>query len=102
MHPSPHDVEENELQLGVATSGARPSSELQQQLELGDAELVVEGDRAPKGWRIDRFGTRTVSVPPWSRRPPKVLPEAWLTFSKNYQNELREELRKEDPEGFEA
>ena len=39
-------------------------------VELNSAELMVEGSLAPRGWRIDRFGGRVVSVPPWSRRPP--------------------------------
>ena len=33
------------------------------------AELRQEGKSPPKGWRIDRFGERVVSVPPWSLRP---------------------------------
>ena len=43
-----------------------------------------------------------VSVPPWSRRPPTVLPEARLTFTKKVQNDFRQEWREKDPEGFAA
>ncbi|CAK0819868.1 unnamed protein product [Prorocentrum cordatum] len=74
--------------------------------ELGRAELEVEENRAPKGWRIDTFPhghhTRTISVPPWSRRPPTVLPEAWLMFKKSHQEKLRQEWKEKDPVGFAA
>ena len=43
---------------------------------LQDDEVQPQGIRAPRAWRIDVFDQRQVSVPPWSRRPPAVFPEA--------------------------
>ncbi|CAK0865136.1 unnamed protein product, partial [Prorocentrum cordatum] len=57
---------------------------------LDEAEVKAAGGRPPTGWRIDTFGSRAVSVPPWSRRPPTVYPEAWVMMSKGDQNKLRD------------
>ena len=43
--------------------------------------VVPEAERAKAtGWRIDTFGDRRISVPPWSRRPPDVWPEVWVMW----------------------
>ncbi|CAK0791463.1 unnamed protein product, partial [Prorocentrum cordatum] len=67
---------------------------------LDEAEVKAAGGRPPTGWRIDTFGSRAVSVPPWSRRPPTVYPEAWVMMSKGDQNKLRDEWKEKDPDGF--
>ena len=47
-----------------------PHSPRRELSPVGAAEDQNTGDglRAPAGWRIDVFGKRQVSVPPWSRR----------------------------------
>ena len=60
-------------------------------------ELVVHERAAPKGWRIDVFGTRFVSAPPWSRRPPTVEPEPWITFTRKVQQDMIREWKSQDP-----
>ena len=69
--------------------------------------VLVQGGRAPDGWRIDRFpradGTvRLVPTPPWSRRVPNMEPEDWIATNKRVQNVLREDWKSEDPENFNA
>ena len=63
-------------------------------------ELQVDGTRPPRGWHIDRFGGRLVSVPPWSRRPPDCEPEVWTNLGKKFQDQLRDEWKAKDPAGF--
>ena len=81
--------------------------EAQQLAEALEPEIaVLGGGKAPPGWRIDRFPSlgkvRLVSVPPWSRRPPKCEPEPWIGIGRAAQAELREAWKKEDPAGFQA
>jgi len=69
--------------------------------------VLVQGGRAPDGWRIDRFpradGTvRLVPTPPWSRRVPNMEPEDWIATNKRVQNVLREDWKSEDPENYNA
>ena len=58
------------------------------------------GRRPPAGWRIDVFGARRVSTPPWSLRPPTYEPEVWISFPKSVQKEEREKWKLKDPDGF--
>ena len=67
---------------------------------LADDEISRDGIRAPAGWRIDVFGSRQVSVPPWSRRPPNARPEDWILTNKKRQDELRAAWSTEDPDSF--
>ena len=60
--------------------------------------VVPEGGAPPVGWRIDKFGQRLVSVPPWSRRPPTCWPEAWVGSPKRIKDELRAIWKKDFPE----
>ena len=70
-------------------------------LAIASAEELLVVDRAPpKGWRVDVFGCRTVHVPPWSRRPPTVMPEPWVYMTKKVQNEHIERWRTSDPAAF--
>jgi hypothetical protein len=68
--------------------------------------LAPPGGAPPTGWRVDSFGEgkgrRLVSVPPWSRRPPKVWPEQWVGSPRRVQEQLRADWKKEDPAGYEA
>ena len=63
---------------------------------LQDEEVVPDGKRAPRGWRIDTFGSRSVSVPPWSRRPPDILPEDWMMLSRKDQITWRNDWQLND------
>ena len=82
--PDPEVSDEESAQEGAAEVEAE-AEVAQAAVELDDAELWVDGNRAPRGWIIDRFpGGRTVSALPWSRRPPPLLPEEWLLFKKSY------------------
>ena len=65
-----------------------------------DGEVAVEGNKAPKGWGIDRFGYRTISTPPWSLRPPTMEPELWLCFNKVQKQFFRDKWAAESPEQF--
>ena len=75
-------------------------AELDRGLErLRDEVCARSPAAAPAGWRIDSFERSTgpprlVSVPPWSRRPPDVLPEDWLTVSRRDQIILQGGLAK--------
>ena len=52
-------------------------------VEAVRGEVVVpEGGAPPVGWRIDKFGHRLVSTPPWSRRPHTCWPEQWVGITK--------------------
>ena len=66
---------------------------------LQDDEVQPQGIRAPRAWRIDVFDQRQVSVPPWSRRPPAVFPEAWILYSKREQEAQRALWLASDPAG---
>ena len=68
--------------------------------DAAEAEIKVEDNKPPKGWRTDRFGYRMVSTPPWSLRPPKIEPEVWLIFNKKQKEQLRQEWAQESPEEF--
>jgi hypothetical protein len=62
--------------------------------------IVPEAPDAPAGWRVDRFGARSVAAPPWSRRPPRCHPEVWVMTSRKDQQVLIDEWKAEDPFGF--
>ena len=62
--------------------------------------VAVDSGDAPIGWRVDKFGSRSVAVPPWSRRPPDVYPEAWVMASRGEQRLMIEDWKKKDPEGY--
>ena len=67
--------------------------------------MKVSGKAPPKGWRRDDFGKetvrRTVWTPPWSLRPPTLEPEVWLSLTKKYRDEKRQQWKRDDPKGFE-
>ena len=63
-------------------------------------EQAIDGVRLPTGWRIDTFGKRQVSVPPWSRRPPWIEPETWIMTAKKQQEVDRTEWKEKDPDSF--
>ena len=50
------------------------------ELDVAEQAEIVPAVEAisPAGWRIDRFGSREVHTPPWSRRPPSMEPEVWV------------------------
>jgi len=74
--------------------------------DINDEVAIIEGGKAPPGWRIDRFKcldkVRLVSAPPWSRRPPTCEPEVWVSVGRAHQKELRDEWKNKDPSGFQA
>ena len=79
--------EEEDIEL-VEEEGAEPFPEVdadlvEQQMRrdaLMQEVAIVQGGRAPAGWRIDRFQreddtVRLVPTPPWSKRVPTMEPE---------------------------
>lgn len=68
--------------------------------EPGLMNFDVAASSCPKGWRQDKSLDRVVAVPPWSMRPPAILPEQWVLYGKKARAEIRAEWRTEDPDGF--
>jgi hypothetical protein len=90
---------------------AAPASDDEVQVDIDDAPIIPlpadevhDGVKVPSGWRIDKFNcpVRQVSVPPWSRRPPSILPETWILTPRKEQSELRAKWQKEDPKGYDT
>ena len=78
----------------------------QEQKDMAQETEVIEGGKAPPGWRVDKFSrlgrARLVSVPPWSRRPPHCEPEVWVGILRSLQKKEREAWARDDPKGFAA
>ena len=72
-------------------------------VELGLVEVATSKKGSlPVGWRQDRFGDRIVATPPWSQRPPTILPEFWSMVRRGARRELRTAWATEDPVAFAA
>ena len=110
LEPDTQDAEDAPEEAAESTEFAAidaDRAEAQQDREAIQPEIaVIEGGKAPPGWRIDRFKcldrVRLVAVPPWSRRPPTIEPEPWIGVGRAHQKELRAAWEKDDPVGFKA
>ena len=95
-------IEDHPDELAEVDADLVAAESLAQQVQPEIA--IVEGGRAPAGWRMDRFTNgervRVVSTPPWSRRPPTIEPEVWVGVGRAAQKELRRRWQEADPEGF--
>ena len=69
--------------------------------EAEKAKVVNDGDHSPSGWRIDVFGARKVSSPPWLKPFPTLELEAWICMAPSVWEHVGQKCRDEDPDGYE-
>ena len=95
----------------VPSSAVNPDiSERAAAVQALQREIETDGRKPPASWRIDTFREgprdhprlRHVSVPPWSLRPPSVLPEEWLRIGRPAQRALRDAWAEQDPTAYNA
>eukprot|EP00971_Amphidinium_carterae_P349606 6491104-Amphidinium_carterae.1 len=66
--------------------------------EQGDGGIddLLTRQQAEAGWRIDRFGSRIVKVPPRSTRPAAFDPESWQSLPHSVRRVIGRRSEKED------
>ena len=89
LEPMPTEEDDLTIELACEAPEAPPELDADRDEERRlDEEFEEEarpadnGHAPPADWRVDVFGARRVSPPPWSLRPPHIEPELWLIIGK--------------------
>ena len=64
------------------------------------SEIKIDGIKPSEGWRVDRFGSKVVSTPPFSMRPPDCEPETWVSVGQKVKQHFRDEWKRRAPHEF--